>query len=227
MQAIRIDLSLTFTTPPSVGAGGSSGTLADKVVARNARGEFIIPASQIKGKLRHACEQILRSRDLPLCYAPRAEKMCPQIDEDDEGRTLPQINGHCLLCQIFGSPVHPSRLRFFDLVASQSELLPDETLRSMVSLNRRRRTAEEKHLFLIETAPNVNGLKFEKTKALTGYVNDPRHLHLLLVGLKALFAWGGGASRGMGWGKAEWKAWLDDEVVSKISKKAVEELCPS
>ena len=77
MQAIRIDLTLTFTTPPSVGAGGSSGMLADKVVTRNARGEFVIPASQIKGKLRHACEQILRARGAPLCHAPRAEHMCP------------------------------------------------------------------------------------------------------------------------------------------------------
>jgi hypothetical protein len=48
MAKVRIDVTLTFTTPPSVGAVGAGRTLADKVITRNARGEFIIPASQIK-----------------------------------------------------------------------------------------------------------------------------------------------------------------------------------
>jgi len=229
MAKIRIDVTLTFTTPPSVGAVGAGRTLADKVVTRNARGNFIIPASQMKGKLRHACEQILRSQNVPLCHPPRPDRMCPQIDKDDEGRLLPQPDGqpYCLLCRIFGSPAYPSRLRFLDLLAALPDSLPGETLRPMVSLNRGRRVAEDKRLFVIETAPNVSGLKFEKSECITGYVHDPRHLHLLLCGLNALFTWGGGTSRGLGWGKADCEAWLDGEAIGKVSKEEVLQLCRS
>jgi CRISPR/Cas system CSM-associated protein Csm3 (group 7 of RAMP superfamily) len=210
MPAIRIDLTLTFTTPPSVGAGGASDTLADKTVTRNARGEFIIPASQFKGKLRHACEQLLRAYAVPVCCPPRPEKMCPQMNGND-GKNIPSANGQsrCLLCQIFGSPAHPSLLRFHDLVVVQVNL-PSDTLRQMVSINRRRRTAEDQRLFTIETAPNFVGLQFRHTEAVTGYIADPKQLHILLAGLKMLLTWGGGGSRGLGWATAEARAWLDE-----------------
>ena len=90
-----------------------------------------------------------------------------------------------------------------------------------------RRRPEDKRLFVIETAPNVGGLKFEKTECITGYLGDPRYLHLLLCGLKALFAWGGGTSRGLGWGKVDCEAWLDGEVIGKVSKEEVLQLCQS
>jgi CRISPR/Cas system CSM-associated protein Csm3 (group 7 of RAMP superfamily) len=225
MPRIKVDLTLTFTTPPSVGAGGASVTLADKVVTRNARGQFIIPASQLKGKLRHACEQLLRSQAVRLCQPPLPEAMCPQIEDDQ----LPHRYGlpYCLTCQIFGSPGYPSRLRFFDLVAEHPETLPDETLRPMVSLNRRRRTAEEKRLFLIETAPHFSGLKFANAEAISGHLAEPSQLHLLLAGMRFLFAWGGGTSRGMGWGKASCLAWLDDQLIDKVSQAEVRKLCLS
>ena len=224
MARISIDLTLAFATPPSVGAAGAVHAFADKVITRNAIGEFIIPASQVKGKLRHACEQILRSQNVPICHPPRPDRMCPTIDADDLGRPLPLSQGgvRCIMCHIFGSPAYPSRLRFLDLVVDQSQL-PTETFRQMVSLNRVRRTAQEHRLFLIETAPHFDGLSFTKTDAITGYVTDRRHLHLLLVGLKALFSWGGAASRGMGWGSAEFAARLDGELVV-INKQEVAQL---
>jgi CRISPR/Cas system CSM-associated protein Csm3 (group 7 of RAMP superfamily) len=215
MSNITISLTLTFTTPPSVGAGGASGTLADKVVTRNAKNEFIIPASQVKGKLRHACEQLLRAQDVMLCQPPQPEQMCPNADG---------VKSPCLLCQIFGSPAHQSRLRFHDLTVKDADLLPAETLRPMVSLNRRRRTAEEQRLFLIETAPPFKGLKFENGEAITGQVSDAAHLHLLLAGLQLLFAWGGGASRGLGWGEVTAEAWLDGAKV-EFNKEEVKQLC--
>lgn len=227
MPTVEIDLTLECATPPSVGAGGAQGTLADKVVTRDARGRFVIPASQIKGKLRHACEQLLRAQGVPLCRAPLPERMCPQV-EDDGGRPLPEIDGQpcCLLCQIFGSPGYPSRLRFHDLVVKDFELMPEETLRPMVSLNRRRRTAEAQRLFLVETAPNFNGLQFVGAEAVTGHVRDPEHFHLILAGLKMPFAWGGGASRGLGWGKLEAKARLGGEE-KKLDIEEVRRLCQS
>jgi CRISPR/Cas system CSM-associated protein Csm3 (group 7 of RAMP superfamily) len=228
MPTITISLVLTFATPPSVGAGGASGTLADKVVARNAHGEFIIPASQVKGKLRQACEQLLRGR-VPLCHPPRAEQMCPQIEKDDAENALPQKDGLpcCVLCQVFGSPGYPSRLRFHDLVVTDADLLPPETLRPMVSLNRRRRVAEAQRLFLIETAPHFNGLQFQNSEAITGQVGQPSHIHIVLAGLQLLFAWGGGTSRGLGWGDVKWEAWLDGQLINKIDSEEVKQICLS
>ncbi|MDQ3918621.1 MAG: RAMP superfamily CRISPR-associated protein [Acidobacteriota bacterium] len=190
MPEIEIGLALVFETPPSVGAAGASDTLADKAVTRNGRDEFIIPASQVKGKLRHSCQQLLSANGVEVCRPPRPQDMCPRAG----------VNGPCLLCQIFGSPFDRSRLRFHDLVATQA-YLPGDTSRAMVSLNRSRRTAEAKRLFLVETAPNVKGLRFENEHAVTGHVGDERHAHLLLAGLKLLFSWGGGAGRGLGWGE--------------------------
>ncbi len=217
MPEISVSLTLTFTTPPSVGAGGVSGTLADKVATRNARNEFIIPASQVKGKLRHACEQLLRGQDVPLCRPPKAEEMCPNADG---------VKPFCLLCQIFGSPGHPSNLRFHDLVVRDANLLPEETLRWMVSLNRRRRTAEARRLFVVETAPHVNKLQFANAEAITGHIDNPNHLHILLAGLKMLFSWGGGTSRGLGWGTAQTSGILDGKTI-EFKAKEVKALCQS
>ena len=218
MPEIEISLALVFETPPSVGAGGASGTVADKVVTRNGRGQFIIPASQVKGKLRHACQQLLRANGVELCQPPRPQQMCPRA----EGVR----NRPCLLCQIFGSPFDRSRLRFHDLVAAQGNL-PDETLRAMVSLNRRRRTAEAKRLFLVETAPNISGLRFENERAVTGHVGQERHAHLLLAGLRLLFSWGGGAARGLGWGEAaDVHARVGGEIVT-LNIEEVKALCTS
>jgi CRISPR/Cas system CSM-associated protein Csm3 (group 7 of RAMP superfamily) len=216
MAQVKISLELTFTTPPSVGAGGASETLADKVVTRNARGLFIIPASQVKGKLRHACEQLLRANDLPLCQPPSPERMCPNA----KGVTSP-----CLICQIFGSPLDRCKLRFHDLQVVQADL-PTETLRSMVSLNRFRRTAEAHRLFLVETAPNVNGLKFGNQQAITGWVSSSAHVHVLLAGLRMLFTWGGGTSRGLGWGVADANARLDGDPVL-LNVEEIRSLCRS
>ncbi|MCS6862326.1 MAG: RAMP superfamily CRISPR-associated protein [Abditibacteriales bacterium] len=218
MPNVRVSLSVTFTTPPSVGAGGTGGTLADKVVTRNARGAFILPASQVRGKLRHACEQLLRARGVPLCQPPQPERMCPHA----EG-----VKSPCLLCRIFGAPGRPSLLRFHDLTVRDADLLPEETLRPMVSLNRHRRTAEEQRLFLIETAPHFNGLTFENPEAITGQVRDERYVHVLLGGLKMLFAWGGGTSRGLGWGAVKAVAQVDGKTVEKFSREEVEQLCQS
>jgi CRISPR/Cas system CSM-associated protein Csm3 (group 7 of RAMP superfamily) len=216
MPALKISLTINFETPPSVGASGATSTLADKVVTRDARGRFVIPASQVKGKLRHACEQMLRAQGVALCRPPRPDEMCPHI----EGVTPP-----CLLCGIFGSPAVRSRLRFHDLTAMEKDL-PQETLRAMVSINRRRRTSEAGRLFLIETAPNLKGLTFENAEAVMGYVSEAAHAHLLLAGLRLLFAWGGGSSRGLGWGSLTAEATLDGETI-QLKAEEVKALCPS
>jgi CRISPR/Cas system CSM-associated protein Csm3 (group 7 of RAMP superfamily) len=73
-----LTLTAIIDTALCVGAGGSSGSLADKPIVRTKDGKLLIPASQLKGRLRHECEKIARGLNWPICESPRAEKMCPQ-----------------------------------------------------------------------------------------------------------------------------------------------------
>ncbi|MGA9380463.1 MAG: RAMP superfamily CRISPR-associated protein, partial [Phormidium sp.] len=69
-QVKTINLTAIIDTALSVGAGGSSGSLADKPIIRNAKGQLIIPASQLKGRLRHECEKIARSLGWQIFVSP-------------------------------------------------------------------------------------------------------------------------------------------------------------
>lgn len=226
MERVRIRLRIFSTTPSSVGAGGAEGTLADKTVVRDGRGNFILPGSHVKGRLRHACEQILRSQDVPICRAPTPETMCPRVGQDDAGREFPRdMRGEprCLLCDLFGSPGHPGRLRFQDLRLDTAGT-PAETIRTMVSLNRRRKTAQAQRLFFVETAPHVEGLSFSREDAVIGYAASRAGVQLLLAGWKLMYAWGGGNSRGLGWGQAEPEVfWGEAETPVAIEAEALKE----
>lgn len=225
MPDLIITITLTVDTALSVGAGGSGGVLADKAIVRNRINQLVLPGSHLKGRLRHACEVIARSQNLPVCDAPRAETMCPQ---------LPRIiHPPCPICTLFGSPVWPSPLQFNDLLyggtrtedesttAKDSGLAPDEQqpfIRPGASINRRRRTVEEQRLFFIETSPPATLAHFHATRAIVGWLpNDGKaesRVKLLLAGLELIQSWGGGKSRGLGWGKVDHQALLGDEVVS-------------
>ena len=89
--------------------------------------------------------------------------MCPQRLGLDESRFVQtgaydigkrdindNIQRHCLICQIFGNPSLASRIEVDDLVC---EVDPDnlpEVLRPGVTLNRRRRTAEDQKLYYLD-----------------------------------------------------------------------------
>ncbi|MBD2182386.1 CRISPR-associated protein Csm3 [Planktothrix sp. FACHB-1355] len=195
-----------------VGAGGTSGTLADKPIVRTATGKLLIPASQFKGRLRHECEKIARGLHRKVCESPNPQTMCPQrakFPENEERefhRPDYQIAGderyHCLICQIFGNPALPSRLLFDDLICNEkAENLP-EVLRPGVTINRRRRTSEDQKLFLLETSPANIQLEF------SGHIHFlPRYpayaKPLLFAALHHIHALGGSKSGGLGW--LHWK----------------------
>ena len=186
-----------------VGAGGSSGSLADKPIVRNSEGNLLIPASQIKGRLRHECEKIARGLHWAVCYSPNPQTMCPQragLTENFDRREY-QVAGyegtHCLICQIFGNPVLPSRLLFDDLICEEDpENLP-EVLRPGVTINRRRRVAEEQKLYFLETSPINAQLKFTGSIHLSDVPDYAGAL--ILTGLRHIHALGGSKSAGLGW----------------------------
>ena len=198
-------ITAIIDTALCVGAGGSSGSLADKPIIRNAEGNLLIPASQIKGRLRHECEKIARGLGWEICESPSAEKMvirrqnapvkfqCSQYEVPGYDETY-----HCLISQIFGDPVLPSRVMFDDLICTEDpENLP-EVLRPGVTINRRRRTAEEKKLYFLETSPANTQLRFEGCIHLLP--DCPEYAKpLILAGLRHIHALGGSKSTGLGW----------------------------
>jgi len=69
LQTSQTSLSLTALIDSAlcVGAGGSTGSLADKPIIRAADGHLLIPGSQLKGRLRHECEKLTRGLGSPIC----------------------------------------------------------------------------------------------------------------------------------------------------------------
>src|SRR5262245_49422169 len=74
---LRLELAIAPATPLCVGAAGSSGGLADKTLLRDGWNRPIIPGSQFKGRVRHACERIAAGMGVPICAAPYPRTMCP------------------------------------------------------------------------------------------------------------------------------------------------------
>jgi CRISPR/Cas system CSM-associated protein Csm3 (group 7 of RAMP superfamily) len=201
------ELTITIDTALCVGAGGSSGSLADKPIVRNAQGQLIIPASQIKGRLRHECEKLASALGWQIFYAPVATELCPN-DKQVQPHFQPiyQVAGykgfHCVISQIFGNPILPSRVIVEDFICSIPKDELPEVLRPGVTINRRRRTAEESKLYLLETSPANAQLKFEGRIHLSRrFMSNCPDLAkpLIFAGLHHIHALGGSKSTGLGW----------------------------
>ncbi|NEP56342.1 MAG: CRISPR-associated protein Csm3 [Symploca sp. SIO2G7] len=206
-------LTAVIDTALCVGAGGSSGSLADKPIVRDAERNLLIPASQLKGRLRHECEKIARGLGWSICESPNPQTMCPQRAglsgnfECDKYVFTDEITGkkvhHCLICQIFGNPALPSRAIFDDLIYTENpDNLPPEVLRPGVTINRTRRTAEDKKLYFLETSPANTQLRFEGKIYLQANLKPdlPDYAKVLIwAGLQHIQALGGSKSVGLGW----------------------------
>lgn len=215
MLELMIDLTLDVETALSVGAGSSSGILADKAIVRNRLNQLVLPGSHLKGRLRHACEIIARNAGHWVCDSPRAETMCPQYAAPGQAEDIAPVWEPCPICQLFGSPAYTSPLAFADLVSA--EPVPIPSIRPGASVNRRRRVVEDQRLFFIETSPPGAWVHFHNPQAIHGWLPDPAaaaQTKLLLAGLNFLQNWGGGKSRGLGWGRVTVQAALDDRRIT-------------
>jgi len=219
-----LTVTATLDSALCVGAGGSSGSLADKPIVRTAEGKLLIPASQLKGRLRHECEKLARGLEWPVCRSPKPDKMCPQRvglpDSSnflrDEYRVNEDHRHHCIICQIFGNPVLPSRVDFEDLVCSEPQENLPEVLRPGVTINRRRGTAEDKKLYFLETSPANLQLAFKGKIHLYAALR-PEYKLLIWAALKQINALGGSKSAGLGWLNWQFKPenWQTDEATWK------------
>jgi CRISPR/Cas system CSM-associated protein Csm3 (group 7 of RAMP superfamily) len=198
-------LTAVIDTALCVGAGGSSGSLADKPIVRNAEGNLLIPGSQIKGRLRHECEKIARGLGWKISESPSPGNMVIRRDKKPNifSRSEYEVLGynetyHCLISQIFGDPVLPSRVIFEDLICTEHPENLAEFIRPGVTMNRRRRTAEENKLYFLETSPPHASLRFKGQIHLLP--NCPDYAKpLILAGFKHIHALGGSKSAGLGW----------------------------
>ncbi|MDJ0615363.1 MAG: RAMP superfamily CRISPR-associated protein [Calothrix sp. MO_192.B10] len=211
-QITTIQLTAVIDTALCVGAGGSSGSLVDKPIIRNAQGQLLIPGSQLKGRLRHECEKIAQGLGWEIFASPKAETLCPtEAQVSNQFRSVYEIEGykgyHCIISQIFGNPILPSRIVVDDLICSiEREYLP-EVIRPGVTINRSRLTAEENKLFFLETSPANNQLEFRGEIQLLP--NSPSYTKvLILAGLRHIHALGGSKSVGLGW-----LSWKDLETI--------------
>jgi len=224
-QTTSINLTATIDSALCVGAGGSSGSLADKPIIRSADKKLLIPASHLKGRLRHECEKIARGLEWSICESPKAKTMCPHRKglEGNFHREEYQVKGdddrdHCLICQIFGNPVLPSQVLFDDLICTEDpENLP-EVIRPGVTINRRRQTAEENKLYFLETSPANAQLQFQgKIHFLPNCPDFGKAL--IYASLQHIDALGGSKSSGLGW--LTWNIKLhniDDSVWQFLAK---------
>jgi CRISPR/Cas system CSM-associated protein Csm3 (group 7 of RAMP superfamily) len=205
-QFIPIDtaypIAAAIDTALCLGAGGSSGSLADKSIVRNAQGQLIIPGSHLKGRLRHECEKIARSLGWWVAESPDAQQLCAPLPQEFSNSSQYQVAGysgdHCFISQIFGNPILPSRIIVNDLICSYSPDTLPETIRPGVSINRARQTAEDQKLFFRETSPAHVQLPF--TGNLILLKDCPiAALPLLLTAFAHIPALGGSKSSGLGW----------------------------
>lgn len=184
-----------------VGAGGSTGSLADKPIVRNAQGQLLIPGSQLKGRLRHECEKLARSLGWWIAEAPGANQLCPD-EVKAELRSHYQVAGypgyHCLVSQIFGDPILPARIAVDDLICQYDREALGEVLRPGVSINRSRGTAEDQKLFFLETSPANAQLPFRGAIHLLADCPDYA-IALISAALQHIHALGGSKSAGLGW----------------------------
>jgi CRISPR/Cas system CSM-associated protein Csm3 (group 7 of RAMP superfamily) len=206
-NASTLSLTAILDTALCIGAGGSSGSLADKPIVRRADGRLVIPGSQLKGRLRHECEKLARGLGWEVFEAPLPALLFPR---PASASSLAEVAGypgfHCLISQIFGNPVLPSRVIVEDLVCPLSaDELPD-VFRPGVSINRRRRVADDQKLFLLETSPARAGLLFSgQIQLLPGLPVQAKPL--IVAGLQHIHALGGSKSTGLGW--LSWKLTAD------------------
>lgn len=226
--SLQVDLTITLATPLSVGASGSSGGMADKSLLRDGSGNPIIPGSQIKGRLRHACERIARALACPVCGSPVPDAMCPhdgsvtrEATEELHRYRARDNTRQCVVCAVFGSPTYPSPLSFGDAVMLKPGTdeplrghvpgIGEGRLRPGVGIDRRRRTTLENVLFFVETTDA--GVALRSTIQGRWWETPPEAVRplagLLVAGARLTARWGGGSSRGLGWAETKVSARID------------------
>lgn len=192
----RLDFEITFELASGLHTTGDRAELwVDKTLALDwhVGKRPIMPATSLKGWFRENAERILRGSGKKVC----------------EGSSPSSICGKCFVCRVFGHPRRKAPL-FFEDGRFGSDW---SDTRTNVSLNRRRKTAQEERLFVTEVAwgriLTVKGWGFFATAD-----EAVETAALLWLAAQAGFALGAARSRGLGWVKLrEFNARCDGQRV--------------
>src|SRR4051812_15166436 len=137
-------------------------------------GRLVLPGSQVKGRLRHACGQVARALGGAICRPPDPAAMCPHAP----GVAAPP----CAVSALFGARGWPGPRRWGDPRAGSPAGPVDTARRVGLTLDRRRRTALPGSAYAMETSPVLpDGLQFVAARAISGDVADAASLQLLLA----------------------------------------------
>lgn len=211
---IKIDVTLHFTSPPTIGSGAREGTLAQRGFIKARDGWPYIPATAFKGKVRHAVERVARGMDREVCATHH--KMCRDPQKA------------CPACRIFGSPWIPGRVDFVDLELSGPQALverrkdtpnrpPIYPHRYGVGINRRRKVAGDNLLYTTELFEP--GVPVDFSGALTGAI-DRESAAWLVAGLHLMAGLGQGKSAGLSWCHASVTVREEGEEISPAQLRA-------
>ncbi|MEE8389974.1 MAG: RAMP superfamily CRISPR-associated protein [Anaerolineae bacterium] len=185
---MRMALTITFETPVNIGGYGAP-TFVDRPFRRDSDGWPFIPASSLKGRLRHECERLARALDHPVCNGPNPREMCRGGEQDV-----------CPVCKIWGSPWITGSVYPADLILERppelGDTAPPPAVRYNVSISRRRRVAEDAHLFTTELFLPGIPLTFSSVWEARLCLQE---LALVEAGLGAITALGRAKTGGLGW----------------------------
>ena len=197
LRHLEVHVGYRLATPYAVQGYGPFGSLVDEQVERGADGWPLVPASSWRGRVRAHLESLLRGLGVPVCYPPNPAYTCPH-HEITLTRLFPHDRRFCPVCELFGSPWFPSRVRFSDLTHPHSPSEPAPIAeRVNVAISRLLGSAEEQRLFSYETAgggPNAGRLL---QGVVVADIDEPQ-AGLLLLALRLPTHLGGKKARGLG-----------------------------
>lgn len=194
----ELKLKLNLLSDLHIGAGTGGEGWIDRSVIRGTDGFPYIPGSHLKGVVRDHAEQIRDIIEPSSCRAPKADNMCPRVNEAKS----------CLVCKIFGNPQLHSSVIFSDLTLANEirRLNIDPALitniRNQVSIDRRRHTSKDGRLFNSEVVPL--GTAFSGSIKLLR-VLEPDEEKLLQRALKLTDRLGANKSVGLGNVQLTWE----------------------
>ncbi len=188
---------------------------ADKALVQRYDGQFVLPATSLKGALREQAERLLRGH-VHICAAPDPGQMCPDPDN------------LCLACRVFGNPRRPSPLRFQDgiLTRKKDDRVKTDAIetqiRAGVAISRRRRAAVPQRLYFMET---TSAGPLETRTVVEGFFPSPQEAEeaaaLVVLAAQMLPALGAGRTRGLGWLAAvEVQCTIDGQPLSDATLQA-------
>ena len=206
--------TLTTRTALRIGSGGG-GELdsADLPVLKDARGYPFVPGASLKGVVRSTIESLVRgavpaSKDTELrACDPLDKTACGYHEAKQRKKALDRP--HCAVCQLLGSHVLASHVRFCDALLVVPDESPGEQripieIRDGVAIDRDLKTVYKTSKYDFEVISP--GTRF----AVEVFIENPKEwlMGLLVLGFDQLAtgftALGGFASRGLGRVDLEW-----------------------